>query len=854
MDDVLGLLVVVLLAGWLGGLIVGLVALSKARRALAEIAMLRVLLARDVPPPVAEPASPWADLTTAPVPEPGPEPAAGPVFVPPPPPKKRRDIEELLTLRWGVWLGAAALVLSGVFLVRYAVDQGLLGPATRCGLMVVLSMALVAAAEFLRRRPARPSAMADHAPAALAAGGVAILFGAGFAAAVLYELVPPPIGFALMAASSIAGLALSLRMGQLVAAVGIVGAFVTPLLVHSDAASLPGLFAYLLFVAASGLAVVRYTAWTWLGWGTTLACALWVAVAAISGETTTLWAPALFVPAAAALNLTLLPPSALDHPVGRRLAWVPFAALAVSGLFLLLVTADPFARAGVLLLAPIAVAKGARESRLDRLPWLAALFYLLVLLAWGLPEWQPTGETIAVTNVVQAILPGDWAPAVLVPLLETAALMAAFFAAAGLWFERRAAHPVRWAALPGAVPLLALAITYTRVRQFQPDAFWAASALGLAALLTGAATWALKDGDRQRAGVHAAGATASLALGFSMLLSNAWLTLAVALLLPALAWIAAQADLPALRRVALALAGLVLIRLLLNWYVLDYAVGQLPFLNALLPAYLVPAISFAVTARLFRARAEDRVVTVLEAGSFAFATVLVALEIRQWATGGLPGMADTSFLELALHVAALSVQARLSLALAQRSQSRVPGWAWQVQGALALIGGALLILLNPMVVPDAPVGQGALLLAYAVPGALAASAVRHPRMRRRGWLSAYALVAVFAWITLEIRYVFHPGQLGLDAAPVADAELWAWSGAWLAFGLVLMAVGIRLGVKQLRLAALAVVAVVGAKAFLIDMAGLVGLWRVLSFLGLGLTLIGLGAVYRRFVADPLPPA
>ncbi len=32
------------------------------------------------------------------------------------------------------------------------------------------------------------------------------------------------------------------------------------------------------------------------------------------------------------------------------------------------------------------------------------------------------------------------------------------------------------------------------------------------------------------------------------------------------------------------------------------------------------------------------------------------------------------------------------------------------------------------------------------------------------------------------------------------------------------------------------------------MAGLVGLWRVASFLGLGLTLLSLGAVYRRFVA------
>jgi uncharacterized membrane protein len=35
--------------------------------------------------------------------------------------------------------------------------------------------------------------------------------------------------------------------------------------------------------------------------------------------------------------------------------------------------------------------------------------------------------------------------------------------------------------------------------------------------------------------------------------------------------------------------------------------------------------------------------------------------------------------------------------------------------------------------------------------------------------------------------------------------------------------------------------------FAVDMSDLAGLWRVLSFLALGLALIGLGVVYRRFV-------
>jgi len=65
--------------------------------------------------------------------------------------------------------------------------------------------------------------------------------------------------------------------------------------------------------------------------------------------------------------------------------------------------------------------------------------------------------------------------------------------------------------------------------------------------------------------------------------------------------------------------------------------------------------------------------------------------------------------------------------------------------------------------------------------------------------------------------------------------------------------GIRAGSRALRLAALAVVGITALKVFLIDMDGLTGLWRVLSFLGLGLTLIGLGAVFRRFVATGKPP-
>ena len=223
-------------AGWC----LGIAGYVKARRALAEVAALRAQIAGE-PPPVAAPAQ---SFWTAPSLQ-----AASRAPKPAPPARPRLDIETLLTQRLGVWLGAAALLLAGVFLVRTAAEQGWLGPEVRCALAALLGAALIGAAEWLRRRPNPP----NPAPAALAAGGTAVLFSAAYATGALYELVPPLAGFALMAAAGLASLALSLLHGPLVAIIGLVGAFATPLLVQTGPPDLPGLFGYLLLVTAAAL-------------------------------------------------------------------------------------------------------------------------------------------------------------------------------------------------------------------------------------------------------------------------------------------------------------------------------------------------------------------------------------------------------------------------------------------------------------------------------------------------------------------------------------------------------------------------------------------------------------------------
>jgi uncharacterized membrane protein len=578
--------------------------------------------------------------------------------------------------------------------------------------------------------------------------------------------------------------------------------------------------------------------------------AAWVALAASAPALPDAWAAGLFVPAATAVSLFLLPSVALEHSVGRRFAWAPMLILGIAGLALVMQDGDATVRLGLLLLAPVAMAKAWSEPRLSWLPMLSAGLSALTLLVWAVPAWSSTDEAIRIEGVVQAVLPGAWAPDVILPLLWTTGWVALLHVAAGLFGERRTPRPLSWAALAAAVPVVLLAVDYAQVGQFQARSAWALMAGVLAAGLVTAA-WLARRTEApltiQRAGVHAAGAVAALALGCAIVLNDAWLTVAVALMLPGLAWIEGAADLPPLRRVSLVVAGVVLVRLLLNPSVATYSIGSTPVLNGLLVAYGIPAVCFGVAARLSRRRADDVLVAVLEAGACAFGVLLLLLEIHQASNEGAWLAARAGFAELGWQVSGLGFVAVLLQWLTGRVPRPVLEYAWRIVGAGALLGGLALLWGNPLLSEQA-VGRrllwNAMLPAYLIPAALAVVAVRAGRVPR-GVVGGYAFLAILMWVSAEVRQAFHPGEIGLGSN-LRDGELWALSGAWLLLAAALMGAGAWLRVRLLRLMGLSMMALVVAKVFVVDMSGLDGLWRVLSFLGLGLALIGLGAAYRRF--------
>ncbi len=181
------------------------------------------------------------------------------------PARPPRDVEQALASRWFVWIGGAAIAIGGLLFVKYAYDNELISPALQVTLGLLLGLALVGAGEFVRRKS--PVAMAgSYVPAALSAAGLATAFGSIYAAYALYELIASTVAFGGLAVVAVGALVLSRVQGPLIAALGLIGSYVTPALIPSEHPSAWNFFPYLLVIVAASFGVLRGRNWWWLAY------------------------------------------------------------------------------------------------------------------------------------------------------------------------------------------------------------------------------------------------------------------------------------------------------------------------------------------------------------------------------------------------------------------------------------------------------------------------------------------------------------------------------------------------------------------------------------------------------------
>ena len=720
-------------------------------------------------------------------------PSAGTEEAAAPEPRPPRDIEETLGARWTVWIGALALGLGGVFLVRYSIEAGFFGPRARLALAALFGLGLLALGEAARRglfslnrAPALPS---EHVPLALTAAGVATLFGVVYATYAVYGFIGPAAAFALLAFVAGAALAASLLHGQALAGAGLIGGYATPALVGGDAKSLWPLALYLVALGASALALnLRFRA-VWMTFATLAGAAGWTLL--LAGSAGPDAGPLLFLALASLVSFLaalswLQPPAPPARPWGDEVALICVTALAMLLGLAFLRPDMPIGPAASAALAAMALlgASALRDPRIVFGLPLAVVLGLGTLLTW--PSLQ--GGEHWFLRVVEGwrLAPSALPRSSGILILFAAAGMALVFAAAALGAMRPLARAVPQGAVGRMIlsfagglgsPLLMLAAC-VRIGGLAQDLRVAALFVLLAALSAGVAVRLLRregaEADGHDSTGFAAGTALAAGLAIAFALPGLWMAVGFAAAAALTAWIAARQPMPGLRACAGSFVTAAMVRAA-TAPTLPPA-DAWPFFNELLPALGLPFALCGAAAALLRRGGADRAYRAALLGAVVFAIALTLLQIAH-AFGS-----DARFVHGEFHaswVVALCATPFIMAGLwLRRRGGGGPAKLAVAAGVVMLLGGGglgLLVLNNPfldgspvwgwLILNRLAAGCAAALLAAWLSGNLLRET--NPRTAQILHLLAAALGALL--IVSQIRLVFHGADL-VDSWRIGLAE------------------------------------------------------------------------------------
>lgn len=906
MDDLFGLLIILAVLVFVSPLILSIVALVKVSGLRREIASLRTGQIKTVGVPPSEAEQTAAHLQpvqteSKEAPKPPPEVKAEnsiwkradaavdektqtppPVTPAKPKPVKKapRDFSN-----WMVWVGGIALALGGLFILKVAAEQGYFGPSARIGFAVFAGLAMIAAGEWTRRKGkllklTLAGAQGDWVPVILASAGLVTLYGACYAAFSLYGMVGTTAAFVLLAIISAAAFVAAFSFGALLIVAGLVGAYVAPLLVSTEAPNIYIFSLYLIFPAASALFVGRYIEKPHVGWVALIGSFLWglmlVGITAKGDE----------LLSSSGYNLALIAIFALAACWGRDRAlpsesqslkqWVREIPPLVTAAFV-----SSLCFGALLILNVVLVIGGFTEITIITG---ATLVTYLAIALWrqALAVYALLGLVLTLVMAYLWAFSGVTAPSEAGPLvrygifpfwkqfpvlsgaldsfLMLMASLAVIMAAAGLYkvFKRQQAG--LWGVIAAFAPVAFFTLTKLKIVSYGHQYAWLSVAFILALyafvvvlLLHKRLQIKLFEADEKAMGLMAAAVIAAISLGLTFALEKASLTVAIAAMLPALAWIYSRYTYRVFRWVALFFAVIILGRIAVDPWLLSLPMDGWSRLPWVWFAYGLPLLFFVIAGKYFKSAKADLTTHALDIGRLVFASLTVGFSIRVIAGVDSLGSQQLGYLELALTTTAWLGFVLGLRRLSRKSYSLVFDYGWKLFAIVASMQAfALLTALNP-VLTGTPVGDwplfNALAFAYLAPAillALLAWDFKHNGPKNFALIALVAsVVMALMFIGLSIRHLFHGTHLD---GGVFQSESLTYSAVGLAIGVGLFLLAHLWNSETLRRPALAILAVVAAKVFLLDTAGLDGLLRAVSFMGLGASLVGLGWLYQRGLA------
>jgi len=806
-------------------------------------------------PPARRPAArvPAKATARATAPEPTPVPPA-PRAPARPPLIRMADLEALLAGRLLAVVGGLALVIGAVFFLGLAFSRGWIGPEARVVMALVAGTAFFGVGAWFILNPGnRTREVLAHV---LVAVGLATYALGLFAATRLFDLVGPEVGVggALLAAALAA--ALAIRAGsQIIAGFGLVTVLAAPPLMGASATLLTMFF---LGTALAGTtAICLFTAWRWLP-----AVAFVLAApqlgSYIGGD------PRVGVGLAATVvfwGLNVL--SAAGEEVRS-----PSQRLSPTSATLLVATAAFAVWAGFELLS------GDLERWRGLYLVAAAVAHLAVgsFFLFRNGERHPFGMLVfgsgiaALTLAVPVQLGAPWVPM---------AWAAEAVALAWVYARREHIYAGGVAVVLGTLALGHLLAVEYPLGDYASGAatdvipFMNANggALGFVTLAAAAAIWLLHRRG-ERVAVAAAMATV-IALALPQELSGAWLVAAYGLL---------TAGGLVVERRWLQVSVLAQLRSLANPRQVGLAIGERAlYASAGLAALLglmwvirdhLPLAGFADGLRAFAPFARR---------PFLDETTLVAAIVVATALAVAFGSGDRWFRWVGCVAAAItvgylvpfelgpawSVVAWLVLGLdlhvldtrwePDRPQRRFVAYGFAIAAALvtiAVVATPDRLVIRPTAFPEAAVFNSGTLAVAALVAVFAARVFLRPRDRDAQIAGLVAGAAGVYLLSIGMVDLFQANRFGGIAFEELDKQAKvALSVLWAVLGVVGFVIGLVRQSTVVRLFGLGLLAIVTAKVFILDLAALDVAYRVLSFVALGLLLLGAAYLASRFQPD-----
>lgn len=166
------------------------------------------------------------------------------------------SMEYAVASQWLLRIGILILVVGIGFFIKYSVEHGLITEQGRVLLSAIVGMGMLVGGTRLLGPKYRVLGEG------LLGGGLATLYFSVFAAANFYHLIELTPAFVLMGAVTVLAGAIAVRFNSiLVAVLGILGGYGTPIMLRSDVVNLPGLYGYMLVLGAGVLGMCLWKNW-----------------------------------------------------------------------------------------------------------------------------------------------------------------------------------------------------------------------------------------------------------------------------------------------------------------------------------------------------------------------------------------------------------------------------------------------------------------------------------------------------------------------------------------------------------------------------------------------------------------